>query len=221
MTRWYLQPILDSYWIVAVLALGLALTLLSPVFGRLTRGQRAILLGLRASAMMLVILAMLRPTYVSTQSRPRASTLVVMLDGSRSMDIADTAQGQTRWQAQKQAIDAILPLLRDGGDDVEVVFYVFDSEARPLEREGDELRLAVKPDGDESDIGTSLDDVLRAVTGKRLAGVILLSDGAQRALTPRVDIQQPARELARVGYPLYSVPFGMSRDQAQDRKSVV
>jgi hypothetical protein len=39
---------------------------------------------------------MLRPTYVGTQSRPQASTLIVLADRSRSMGIGDTAQGKTR-----------------------------------------------------------------------------------------------------------------------------
>jgi uncharacterized membrane protein len=218
MNRWYLQPILDSYGMVAVLTLALALTLLlSPAFGRLTPGRRAVLLALRAMAMLLVVLAMLRPTYVSTESNPQPSTLALMLDGSRSMDIADTAQGKTRWQAQREAVAGALPLLQDLGDDVEVQYYLFDSEARPVQPKEGEIGLQLKPEGDQSDLGTSLDDVLRATTGKRLAGVILLSDGAQRAVAPRVDIQQPARELARLGYPLYCVPFGLSRDQAQAR----
>jgi hypothetical protein len=216
--RWYLQPILDSYWVVAVLSLALALTLwLSPAFGRLSRTRRAVLLVLRAVAMLLVMLAMLRPTHVSTESTPQASTLVLMLDGSRSMSIADSAQGKTRWQAQREALAASWPRLKDLGDDVDVQLYVFDGEARPLPAADDKLILDGGPEGQQSDIGTSLDDVLRALTGKRLAGVILLSDGAQRAVSPRVDIQQPARELGRLGYPLYSVPFGLPRDQAQAR----
>ena len=86
MSRWYFQPILDSYWTIAALAMGMALLLLIPAFGQLTRGQRGVLLVLRGLVFLLVTLAMLRPTHVSTQSRPQASTLIVLLDRSRSMD---------------------------------------------------------------------------------------------------------------------------------------
>ena len=54
---------------------------------------------------------------------------------------------------------------------------------------------------------------------KRLAGVILLSDGAQRAYAPRdVPPQTPARRLADLGYPLYTFTFGQSRGLGQARR---
>lgn len=218
MSRWYFQPIFDSYLLVALLVGGLAsLLLLVPRFGRLGRGQRGALIALRGLVIVLVILAMLQPTHVSTQSRPQASTLIVLLDGSRSMSIADTARGQTRWQAQRDALDAAMPAVRQLSRDMEVQAYWFDDHAHPVSLDEEPLPLSAEPDGEQSDIGTSLDDVLRNAAGKRLAGVILMSDGAQHALNPRVDIQQPARELARLGYPLYCVPFGLPREQTQAR----
>ncbi len=58
---------------------------------------------------------------------------------------------------------------------------------------------------------------MRREVGKRLAAVILLSDGAQRTYDPRVDLQQVARDLARLDCPLYTVAFGKPREQSQAR----
>ena len=59
---------------------------------------------------------------------------------------------------------------------------------------------------------------LRRDAGKRLAGVVLLGDGAQRAMPARdVPPQVPARRLADLGYPLYTVPLGQSRGLGQAR----
>ena len=216
---WYLEPILDSYLIVVILALALVTLLgLSPSFGRLTRGQRGVLVVLRGLVIVLVTLAMLRPTYVGTQSRPQASTLIVLGDRSRSMGIGDTAQGKTRWQLQREALRDAAPLLSQLRENMEVLIYAFDAAAHPVAFEGDQLRLDPRPTGDESDIGTSLDDVLERAAGKRLAGVILLSDGAQRGVAPRVDIQQPAPRTGSFGLsPLHHFPGAAARPaQARD-----
>ena len=55
--------------------------------------------------------------------------------------------------------------------------------------------------------------------GKRLLGVVLLSDGAQRAYAPRdLPPQTAAARLKHLGYPLFTFPFGQSRGlgEAQD-----
>ena len=75
--------------------------------------------------------------------------------------------------------------------------------------------------GEQSDIGSVLADAVRREVGKRLAGVILLSDGAPRAYSPRVELQEAARELARLGYPLYTITFGLPRDKTQARDVAV
>ena len=216
MSRWYFQPIFDSYLLVVLLSLALAILTMSS-FGPLSAGRRRTLMFVRAMVIGLVCLAMLRPIHVSTKTRPKPSTLILMLDRSRSMQIADRAQGQTRWEAQCDTLTAVLPQLRDLYQEMEVLLYAFDSAAHALEFDGEQVVLDQGPNGDESDIGSSLDDAIGSAAGKRLAGVILMSDGAQRALHPRVDIQQPARELARLGYPLYTIAVGLSRDQAQAR----
>ena len=55
--------------------------------------------------------------------------------------------------------------------------------------------------------------------GKRLLGVVLLSDGAQRAFAPRdLPPQTAAARLKHLGCPLFTFPFGQSRGlgEAQD-----
>jgi hypothetical protein len=63
-----------------------------------------------------------------------------------------------------------------------------------------------------------LEEVLRRETGKRLAGVILLSDGAVRAYAPRdVPPQMPVGRLRDLGYKLYTLAFGQARGLSQAR----
>ena len=74
------------------------------------------------------------------------------------------------------------PALAKLARDFEVKAYAFDAEAHPLVVEKGEISLPDQPEGRQTAIGSTLDDVLRREAGKRLLGVILLSDGAQRAI---------------------------------------
>ena len=73
------------------------------------------------------------------------------------------------------------------------------------------MRLPIRPDGDQTDIALALSESLRRESGKRLAGVLLLSDGAQRVLQPKYDLQQVVRELTRLNAPLYTVSRSANR----------
>jgi uncharacterized membrane protein len=98
-----------------------------------------------------------------------------------------------------------------------VQLYTFDSDLHSVELTGGTLELG-KPDGEQTAMGAVLDDLLRREAGKRLAGVILIGDGAQRAIAPRdTRPQAPARMMADLGYPLFTVPLGQSRGLGQAR----
>lgn len=215
---WYLQPVLDSYLAAVALAAGLlGLLWLRPSFGRLTRERRVALTTIRGLIVALMVLALLRPTLVFTQSMLRSASLVVLFDLSRSMQLPDAAGDQSRWQAQSEALREAAPLLAQLDRDYDVKVYGYDSELHPMAIDGQRLGLPAAPDGDETDIGTSIDAALRQELGKRLAAVVVLGDGVQTAPDPQVEIHHAGRELARMGTPLYAVAFGPSGNAAQSR----
>ena len=96
------EPVFDSYIAVAILALALlALLWITPQFGSLTARRRTVLSALRLIIVLLAIAALLRPTWITTVKIPRPSSFVVLLDTSRSMQLASGRSEQNRWQAQK------------------------------------------------------------------------------------------------------------------------
>lgn len=219
MSEWYFNPV-GGYWLVSVaaLALILLLTFLGLPRHRLTPRRRWVLIGLRLAVIALAMLAMLRPALVHTTAKRQAATLVLLLDQSRSMLIADAVGGKTRWEVLRSAVEEALPTLRKIGEDLKVKIYTFDSDVHPLDFSQGKLDLGTAPDGDQTAIGAALEDVLRREAGQRLAGVVLLSDGAQRAYAPRdIAPQGPARRLADLGYPLYTLAFGQARGLGQAR----
>ena len=167
---------------------------------------------------LLAMFAMLRPALVHTTTKRQSSTLVVLADRSRSMVIADAVGGKTRWDVLTATLAESLPTLRKLSENFEIKLYTFDADLHPLDFSRGKLDLGSQPDGTQTAIGAALEDILRREAGKRLAGVILLSDGAQRAYAPRdLAPQGPVRRLADLGFPLYTFPFGQARGLGQAR----
>jgi uncharacterized membrane protein len=218
--RCSLYPIADSYLLVGVAALVLlALLVVGPGRGKVGRRRRLALVGVRLAVVVLVVLAMLRPTLVYTQTEKEAATLVVLADGSRSMTVPDEIGGRTRWEAQLRTLAEARSALAELAEDLEIAAFTFDAEARPAKVVDGRIRLPEEPDGEETAIGAVLEDVLRGQAGKRLLGIVLLSDGAQRARPPRDLLpQMAASRLNPLGFPLFTIRFGKSRGlgQAQD-----
>ena len=219
MSQWYFNPV-GGYAAVsaAALALVLLLTLLGLPRHRLSRRRRLVLVAMRVGVIVLAMFAMLRPSLVTTTTKPRSATLAVLVDRSRSMQIADAVGGKSRWEMLQATIDDALPTLRSLAEDFDVRIYTFDSAVHPIDFSEGLVDLSDGAEGEQSAIGGALEDVLRREMGKRLIGVVLLSDGAQRAYAPRdVPPQGPARRLADLGYPLYTLAFGQPRGLGQAR----
>ncbi len=223
MFRLSFYPIGDSYWLVlAAFAALLTVLALVPVGSKTPRRRRMALMGLRLAVLLLLLLAMLRPTLVYTQTKKQPASLVLLADQSRSMSVPDAVGGRTRYDILRQSLEEARPALAAVAKDFELKAYTFDAEARPVDASQGTVQLMPAPEGRQTAIGAVLEDVLRAEAGKRLLGVLLLSDGAQRAYAPRdVPPQTAASRLKHLGYRLYTFAFGQSRGLGQARDVAV
>ncbi len=105
-----------------------------------------------------------------------------------------------------------LPALRDLGRKFEIKAYTFDADVHPLEVKDGDLVLPESPTGQETAIGAALDDVLNQENGKRLLGIVILTDGRQQAIAPRdASAQDIAAKLRHQNFPAFPVVFGQSR----------
>jgi hypothetical protein len=142
------EPILGSYLAVALLALGLvALLLIGPQFGALSRPQKWTLRLLRLVVILLTILALLRPTLITTIKTPRSSVMIILADISRSMQLASGRSEQSRWQAQTGALaessSALARLAQR--NQTEIRAYAYDYKLKPLEMSGGTLNFPPRP----------------------------------------------------------------------------
>jgi hypothetical protein len=218
-TEWSFAPIFDSY-VVAGIAAAVLLALLAvpPSYGRLSRSRRFLLTTLRLAVVLLIVFALLRPTRVQTVTRTEPATLIVLADRSRSMGQPHMAGGQSRWDAQRAAVDAARAAAAELSRDLEVRSWTYSQSLQPFDFQ--QGLAAASLDG-STDMGTAVRTAVRGQLGRRLAGVVLLGDGVQTVAAPEVELDDAARELARLGCPLYTVAFGPAGAAAQARDVAV
>ncbi|MEM9185510.1 MAG: glutamine amidotransferase [Planctomycetota bacterium] len=205
---WSFQPVGGPWFTAIVAAMMLALVLVVPR-PRPTGGRLWTLRGLRLLIVLLVLVSLTRPTLIRTESKPLEATLLVLVDSSRSMRVADSLAGESRWDAARRMLADSAGALRDFAERWDIRAYRFSDELAEAEIADGVIVLPESAEGDTTALGAALDDLLERGGGERLLGVVLLSDGAPRALAPR-DVAPPiaARRLAAEGVPLFAATFG-------------
>jgi uncharacterized membrane protein len=204
--------------VLALVVIGLLVVLvLKPTYGKLAGWQRLTLIGTRLLVVLLILLALLRPTRVHTSRESLTATLIVLFDKSRSMQLPSSTQGKDRWQDQIDALVNATPNLRAVAEKLELRIYAYDAELHSIEFDGQTLKLPEGPDGEQTDIGSAIHEAVVRESGNRLAGVVLLGDGTQTAYDPEVDMREAVRDLARMDYPLYCIGFGPPSGTTQSR----
>lgn len=206
-----LHPVMDPLAITIVVLALLALLSLRPQFGNLSRGRWAALVALRVAVIVLTLVAMLRPELVYTKRTPQRASLVLLVDDSRSMQVADSLGDASRWDAVKSLLANSAPDLEELSETWDTSVYRFDTSTAPLKLEGGEIDLPATPTGEQSALGAAINDMLDRHASGRMLGVLLLSDGAQRAVAPNdLPPQVAVRRMAAENIPLYTFTFGKS-----------
>lgn len=217
-----------SFVAVVAAALAAVLLLVGPDRSRISSRQRMTLVLLRVAAFLAVIGCMLRPTLVGSEKSRQEELLVVLADASESMTVADEPGGQTRWERLRESLTAAEgeagEMLADGHHAIRV--WRFDRGVDAVEvSAGSPFPLGAwekRAGSGETALGSALDDAVRATAGTTLAGVLLLSDGAQHAYAPRdMPPQLVARRLGDSGVPLWTVLYGQQRSGLQGRDAAV
>ncbi len=189
---WPLVALLSAGVLAAVV--WVYLTTLAEHAGR----WRAVAFGLRLAALVLALAALLRPALVFTEKRKQSASLILLFDHSRSMMVADAWDGLPRWRAMEQTVYRAEPSLEKLSQLVEIRQYRFDATL------GDLPATVQPPTGTQTALGDVLREAVRRATG-RVAGVVLLSDGANTSGTPPRSVAQTLKDL---GVPIYAVGFG-------------
>lgn len=201
------EPVGGFVVVAVIVGVLFALLLLAPTHGRLTFRRRLTLTVLRSLTILLLFLVMLRPTLTYRTIEKQSAQLFVAIDVSRSMQTKDDGS-KARIDRVRDIVNGALPEFADLARDVNVQFLTFDNELRELPFADGKLNWGeTQADGDESAIGWTLSDVRRRAAGKRVIGLVMLTDGHQNASPPKDLGPLQAGDRLRE-FPVFPVVFG-------------
>jgi uncharacterized membrane protein len=211
-----LLPTAGAY-AAATLALGAVVMAVVGYRGARHRGRlrdRLILGSLRAATLLVILFCLFRPALVVKAAVPQQNFLAVLLDDSRSMQIADwnTEQRAAFVRNEFGKVDA--GLMKALGDKFVLRTFRFSSSAARAASAA-ELGFA----GAQTRLGAALDGARQELAGLPLAGMVLVSDGAD---TTDAALSDALLSLKAEGVPVFTVGVGrerLSRDIQVDRVS--
>lgn len=209
---------IDPYWpvavVLAVTALGWLLVRGAYRWGAegMPRRLKQWSLLLRGAVLVLLALCLVRPSAVLRQVLKEQGQVLVLVDTSASMGIADEPGGRSRAQSLAVAFEEA----REAYDRLRSLYqvkqYEFAEELHPVDR------LGFSSDGGRTALGDALTEALRGRLPNRLVGVIVATDGASNTGLPPAEAAQAYRKL---GVPLYLVACGQQRVGPQARDVVL
>ena len=188
-------------WLLLLLIVAAIAVVVATLWRRRFLGLPRLLLlgGLQVALAALVIAMVWRPVLNVERVRDRQNVLAVVLDTSASMAHSDDAiDGQSRLQ---NALDALKAGPLDSmAETFELRYFTLGSSLSPLES-----LEALPPPAAQTRIGDALLNVMQTAGSVPLAGIVLVSDGAENA---RSLSEANLRTLASFGVPVHAVGVG-------------
>lgn len=187
------------WWVLVLLVVAIvavAWVAYAQSLGPTTRRQRSTLAALRAFTLLFLVACLLRPVRVMPPDTGSDAVVPVLIDASRSMRLADV-DGRPRIEAAQQLVrQRIAPALQNR----------FQSELWTF---GDTLARAegdtIVADARGTDLTAALRSVRERYRGRRVAGIVVVSDGGDTAS------QDAALSVDDGGTPVFTVGVGAPR----------
>jgi uncharacterized membrane protein len=179
-----------------------------------TGGWRWVALSLRLLAVLLCLLAALRPTVTLQEKKKQAASLIVIVDDSTSMNISDEVRSQSRWAVACEILKQAKEAAKSLGPDLDIRFYKFDATLD--EPKEDDLLAKAEPKGRSTALGPAMLDARKRQegTGRKIARMIIVSDFASnKGINPLV----AARQLKSNAIPVVTVALGTESAGAGSR----
>lgn len=198
-----------SMWLVAAVAIAVAVYAVWTYLQVASLGgrHRIILLASRIALLAVALFATLRPMLLVKVAVPQQNFVGVVIDDSRSMQIVDEG-GQPRSEfVRAQAGSPEAPLLAALGQRFVPRVFRFSSAAERLQSSAD-----LTFQGTATRLGEALDRAREELSGLPVAGLVVITDGADNAATT---LDQPIAALESEGMPVFAIGVGkeqLSRD---------
>jgi uncharacterized membrane protein len=197
------HPLWPSY---VTLILAAAAILVSYMLYRrsvLPNSWRYGLSGLRAATFLLILCLFLQPVLHLKSVIPQKNFVAIAYDLSRSMEIGDGPNGQSRLEIEKHLLrpDAN-PFLTDLAAKFKLRFFRFSKSAERTESFGD-----VPRHGGITDLERTLQQIASELATAPIAGIVLITDGADNRST---NLDSTASQFRARNIPVYTIGIGAS-----------
>lgn len=192
-----------SYVAAAVAAGAMALATVFYVTGRGRRRDRIALAGMRAALLALLVICLFRPVLVVKAAVPQQNFLGVLLDDSRSMQIADEGGRPRGAYVREQFVAADRGVLKALADRFTLRVFRFSTG---LARVTDEDDLTFG--GSQTRLGAALTAARQDLAGLPVAGLVMVSDGAG---TDEAALADALLALKADRLPVFTVGVGQER----------
>lgn len=197
--------------LLVVVAAGIVLLTIASYRGTgVPHRRRAVVLGLRMLALFVTLLTIMRPALAVREDETQPSKLIIAVDASKSMTIADEADNRSRWKAAERLLarcESVLARLRDEHQ-ITVVMHRFSDDLTDFSD--------LPPTGTRTDFGQTLHTLAQRYGQERaLRGVLLLSDGANNGV--RYAAQGEAARFRALDCPLNTFALGRQNTSSQLR----
>lgn len=208
-----LAPSTGSYVAAVIAILAVAITVLTyrRVAARGRVRDRVVLTALRVATLCLLLFCLFRPVLVVKAAVPQQNFLAVLIDDSRSMQIADWGEEQ-RGAFVRQAFGKDAALIKALSDRFVLRTFRFSSSTARL-ASTDDLTFG----GAQTKLGAALDGARQELAGLPLAGMVLVTDGAD---TTDDSLSDALLGLKAAAVPVFTVGVGrdrLARDVQVDR----
>jgi len=192
-------PLLVTLLVVgAVAAIGILTYTRTP--GRATGVERGAMVALRLAALGVLLLCLFQPTLVVTSVVPQRNFVGVLIDDSRSMNLADE-DGRSRADWLRETLDADQSrLLLDLSERFTLRFFRFSGETSRVAGVED-----IAFDGTRTDLAGALNRAREELSSVPLSGLVMFTDGADNAGTPLTPALVP---LQAASVPVFTVGIG-------------
>ena len=177
--------------------------------------RTGIMIALRLGALLLICMALVRPSLASRDSSRLSSTLLLLLDYSESMTIQDEFNRQSRWDTLRQTLRKGDPLLKQLHDEqnVTVRFYRFAGDVQDYDPDGSAT-------GKRTDFGEALHELHQRHAGDRnLRGLLVCSDGADNGT--RFQANSEAEKWRGISCPISTFSLGQPTTSSQRQDILV
>ncbi len=172
--------------------------------GQANRRDRFVLAGLRLTVVAVLLFCLLRPMLILKAAVPQQNFLGILVDDSRSMQIADDEEGHERANFVRQSlVRPDSPLLKALSQRFVLRFFRFSSSAERVPAV-DDLRYG----GTATHLGQALARARDELSGLPLAGLVMVTDGAD---TSDASLDESLASVKARSIPVFTVGLGAER----------